>query len=1253
VLDKLIRALAAESWLSPEEIMDVLWLSATRPVSAEHAPSADAEGTSGAADAENEPEQAAAEESVGDGGPVADGPSAGQVPLRLDGGAAADGERVPAIEVGFGAPPPLHDPLRLVQALRSLKAVRAPGPRPEVDIDATVEATADARRLTIVTTRPLQRVLDLAIVVDGAPAMRIWGETFDQFERVLLQTGAFRTVSRWRLITAADGEAQLVDRRNVRQPARRLVDPSGRRIVLIATDATAPNWYAGSVWAAIAAWGKSMPTAIVQVLPPHYWPSTAIGEPYLTVRSPTPAGPNAAYARRVDWWATDPGGDPVPVLALAAATFVDWTRAAVTGTDWVDAISAIPPDPEHAPAVTDTDDPVTLVNDFLVLASDGAERLARALSGAATLTMPLISLLQEEMAKGTGVTELAEILASGLLVDVAATSVSPGTGTRDEHQPVLRFRPGVREILQRGATAFDEWAMYAAVSRYLAERGRPGGPLRALIPDPDGPAELNLAIDPFASLEQSLAVRLGLRPAPAPAELPEVTAPQAAPLEEYEESEEPGPDYAESSVSTDSAEAESPSDTPREPRSSSLPDEVHALVVAPDGRWLASGHADGTVRIWDPATGRLIVRLVGHLYPVRALAASPDEPLLVSGDSQGMLMLWDPDTGELRNRLQAHSAAITAVAAGVSSDGPWVLSGSEHGTLRLWDAVTLQQQNMVNLRSGPVNALAVVPDTSCVVSGTADGTLTIQELPTLRLRATWQESAAVNAAAVNAVAASPDGSWVASGRADGIVALHETPTLRPRTNWPHVGGVNAVAVAPDGRWVLSAAANGSLLLKDQTVKQVPPAWRHPGGVNAVAASPHGLWVASGGGDGTVRLWDPTGHRQLVAMGLLAKVVPTEGSAAPTLEPKETASLLNPVRESAALIEIAIGPGDSPGQFRVTAVDSAMRRASAVMRLDAGDSLNRGRRTAAQVLASMGSRGSPEGESSLRELGQALFTALLGDEQVRSVYRGSAANAARRQEELRIALRIDVPELAELPWECMYDDTEGAYICRLHLVTRVLGVAAPSPVVRPPLRMLAVISAPRDFPSLDAEKERDQVMSALARPVNDGLIDVTWSAEATWAGLQETLLDGPWHVIHFIGHGGFDPTSTETFLVLTEPDGRSAPVEISRFADLLRQGRPTPRLVVLNTNNSALGAVALVRSGIPAVVGLQYEISDDAAIAFSRGFYAALARGRALDQAVSGGRVGILGLRHRSLEWAAPVLYTRGGDRYELVTPPNR
>src|SRR6185437_15920524 len=203
------------------------------------------------------------------------------------------------------------------------------------------------------------------------------------------------------------------------------------------------------------------------------------------------------------------------------------------------------------------------------------------------------------------------------------------------------------------------------------------------------------------------------------------------------------------------------------------------------------------------------------------------------------------------------------------------------------------------------------------------------------------------------------------------------------------------------------------------------------------------------------------------------------------------------------------------------------------------------------------------EQVARKVGQALFTALLGTGAVAGLYRASAALADAADQHLRIVLRIDAPELAALPWEAMYDSSAGGYVCRRHQLVRHIPIATAAPplAIRLPLRVLGVVSAPPGQSALDSAREREQLTRALAGLTGQGLAELAWAPAATWARLQETLLAGPWHVVHFIGHGSFDTNRDRGMLALADEDGEADPVDASRFADLLRQARPMPRLVV--------------------------------------------------------------------------------------------
>src|ERR1700730_384773 len=290
-------------------------------------------------------------------------------------------------------------------------------------------------------------------------------------------------------------------------------------------------------------------------------------------------------------------------------------------------------------------------------------------------------------------------------------------------------------------------------------------------------------------------------------------------------------------------------------------------------------------------------------------------------------------------------------------------------------------------------------------------------------------------------------------------------------------------------------------------------------------------------------------------------------------------------------------------------------------------------------------------ASLAALGDRLFRALL-PESVSNRYHESLGLIASRQSRglrLRIQMGLGLPAMAQLhaiPWEYLHASDAGHFLAlsRNTSVVRYLdlGMSGDRPLAPPPLAILAVAG---DDPALDLLRERRAIEQAW---IGQGQVRLTLLRSPTLDSLREKLLARDYHALHFMGHGGFDSKAGEGSIALLDEEGRRVWVNGSELAEQVR-GLSSLRLVVLNAcwtaRASSSGpyagvATAMLRAGVPAVLAMQFPITDSAALAFSRTFYRRLARGDTIDEAVTAGRLAIRRGNGASLEWVGPVLFER-------------
>jgi TonB family protein len=313
----------------------------------------------------------------------------------------------------------------------------------------------------------------------------------------------------------------------------------------------------------------------------------------------------------------------------------------------------------------------------------------------------------------------------------------------------------------------------------------------------------------------------------------------------------------------------------------------------------------------------------------------------------------------------------------------------------------------------------------------------------------------------------------------------------------------------------------------------------------------------------------------------------------------------------------------------------------------------------QVRRSMRRVDAPE-LGAAKEFGGRLFSAIFSGEMVAQL-RGSLDQAISNDRGLRIRLRLtDVPALADLPWEFLYDTHLNQFLTTSSETPLVRFLDLPQRIVplrvALPLRVLVVIAGPRNLKRLDAQGEWERLQEALGELIRGGQIVLEQLPAATLDALRLRARGTPFHILHFIGHGGFDVAAQDGVLQFEDENGMSHPVRGELLGMQLHDHRSL-RLAVLNACEGARSsrqdsfsgvAQSLVQQRVPAVIAMQFEISDAAAKVFAQEFYRAVAEGNPVDFALSESRKALFN-EEFGQEWATPVLYMRSqeGVLFEL------
>jgi WD40 repeat protein len=306
--------------------------------------------------------------------------------------------------------------------------------------------------------------------------------------------------------------------------------------------------------------------------------------------------------------------------------------------------------------------------------------------------------------------------------------------------------------------------------------------------------------------------------------------------------------------------------------------EIFSVAYSPDGTRIVSGGSDdclpggaGEVKVWDAQKGEELFSLKGHTTIVNGVAFSPEGEHIASGSADGTVRVWCPHTGPELLSLKDASGPVA-----FSPDGTRIASRYLDTAVRVWDANT--GLGLLSLRhQGAVSSVAFSPGGNRIVSGgghpfapTKPGEVKVWDARTGQQVFSFEGHEAI----VWSVSFSPDGRRIASGGGDRAVKVWDAHNgQRAFSLKGHTGAVSSAAFSPNGRHIVSGSWDGAVKVWDaRTGKELASLKGHTSAVYSVAYSPHGRRIVSAGGDlfdptrpGEVKVWDAQKGQELLSL----------------------------------------------------------------------------------------------------------------------------------------------------------------------------------------------------------------------------------------------------------------------------------------------------------------------------------------------------------------------------------------------------
>lgn len=278
---------------------------------------------------------------------------------------------------------------------------------------------------------------------------------------------------------------------------------------------------------------------------------------------------------------------------------------------------------------------------------------------------------------------------------------------------------------------------------------------------------------------------------------------------------------------------------------------IGTIAMHPQGKWLASGSFDKTIKLWNMQTGTLLETLTAHEGTVSSLVFTPDGSRLVSGSIDHTIRIWRLQPAIQEYVLTQFADAVMSLSLALSPDGQAIISGSDDHTIKLWQTSTGKRLRTI-VQERAITAVMTVADGQTLVSGSSDNCIRLWNFCT----GEWLYTLVGHQRDINSLAISADDRWLVSGSSDHTIKIWDLPARQlVRTLIGHLDWVKTVTVSPTAPILASGSSDHTIKIWDLlTGKLLQTLVGHNKDVNALAFTADGQTLVSAGGDRILKVW---------------------------------------------------------------------------------------------------------------------------------------------------------------------------------------------------------------------------------------------------------------------------------------------------------------------------------------------------------------------------------------------------------------